>query len=78
MLPSIDLNDDASFQAGEIRNVRPQRMLSTETVSVQPASFQDLPELALGNRHLPAQLPRPFAFGAIAHSHSLRVSPYRV
>jgi len=38
MHPAIDLNDQAQPVTGEVRKVRPDRMLTPELVAVDPAS----------------------------------------
>jgi hypothetical protein len=75
MLAPVDFNNNARFQASEIRDVRSQGMLTTEPMAVQPTCFQNLPKLPFGKGHFPAQLTRAVALGGIAHSHSLRKNP---
>lgn len=72
MLTSVHFDDDAHLKTGKIRNVGTQGMLAAETMPIQSASLQNLPELPLGKSHVSTQLACPIAFGGITHSHSLR------
>ena len=55
VLATIDFNDQACINAGEIGDERPDRILSSELVSIQLPPTQAMPKSMLGVGHLFAQ-----------------------
>ena len=57
MLTAIDLDDEAPFQADEIGDVAPDRMLAAEPGFIELSDPQRAPELTLRIAHALAQGP---------------------
>ena len=55
MLSAVDFNNQLSFEANEIDNVRRDRILPTKFESAELACAQILPELSFGIDLVPAQ-----------------------
>jgi hypothetical protein len=76
VLSAVDLDNQAPFEAGEVRDVGPYRMLSTKAASVQLAAAQILPHALLGIGHATAQSPCQLLLGAVSQdSPPSRPSP---
>jgi hypothetical protein len=56
VLASIDLYDNRCFQAGEVANVPPYRMLPSEFEAVELSTPQATPEASLGFRGIVAKV----------------------
>ena len=54
MLSAIDLDDEALFEADEIDNVDPERMLAAKAIARELAFAQLTPEFALTVGHVTA------------------------
>ena len=67
VLSAIDLDDKPRFQASEVRDVRTDGKLAAETEAVELAQPQNVPQPALRQGHVAAQLPGPVALLSFAH-----------
>ena len=63
MLPAIDLDDDLSVDAGEVRNIWRDRMLATETPSAELVVAQACPQSTFGIRHVASKAAEPCFVG---------------
>jgi len=70
VLSTVDLHNQAAFATDKIYGVRPDRLLSDELISVQPAGTQTIPERAFRIRQSASQSPRTPGRGLISTAHA--------
>ena len=71
MLTTVDLDDQLSFYAGEVDDVRTHWHLAAETVSADLFSSQSPPETYFGVGHLGSQPPAALNVGIFCQAPTL-------
>jgi hypothetical protein len=67
VLAAIDFDQQMPLQAGEVDDVRAERMLAPEPATGELPATQALPQLLFGITHVAPELAREIAFLSVAH-----------
>ena len=70
VLSTVDLYNRATFSTDKVCRVRPDRLLSDELVSIQPAGTKTIPERTFRIRRTASQSSRTLGLGLISTAHA--------
>lgn len=70
VLPSIDLNDEATVSADKVDGVRTDRLLPNELIAVQPAQPEPIPERSFRIRRSSPQTPSTLGLVVIGRARA--------